>query len=190
MEALSDSKTTNKLSKWMSSPTATPTSMTSTSSMSPRSGTKISILRDTPESALDIDSGVAAAAGTTDSAVAAVSVVSVVSLVSLVSVASIGGEEASVAITAINAPSATRSPTCTAKDSNTPSHSAGTSMDALSDSITMSVSPSATALPGSTHSSITSTSSMSPRLGIKMFMLYCCSLTTFCLGKWFLLKPT
>ena len=159
MEAFSDSTTTSRSSTATRCPAATATSMTDTFSASPMSGTRISM-----RSAAGDDG--TAISGVTGGGSTMVGEPSAVPASTASSVDSVRSSPSTASIRRIESPELTTSPSDTSTWSTVPVNGAGTSMDALSDSMTMSASFSATASPGATQISMTSTSSASPMSGM------------------------
>ena len=162
IDALSDSSTTTLSPSLMRSPTATLSSITSTAASVPRSGIAIA---STP--------ALAAAAGAAAAATALAGAVGSCFGAGFGSVFNSGaGASATAAaapsISRIGVPALTLSPTLTNKRPTLPARGDGTSIDALSDSSTISACSAATSSPGATLTSITSTCSAPPISGTAM----------------------
>ena len=174
IDALSDSMTTSKSSIATSCPALTFTSTTVTSFASPMSGMRTSNRRD---ASTGLDGASFAAGGGRDCGCFAAGCGCGTACVGSADACSSPSLVDSISTTAIAWPVRTLSPSATMILRSVPETEAGTSIDALSDSITISGSSLPMCAPTLARISMTSTSSASPISGIRTS---CCAITGPC----------
>src|SRR5690606_30724991 len=166
IEALSDSSTAMVSPSARVSPTLTLTSITSTASLVPISGIWMASIAETGAA----DAAVVCATGaTTAAAGAAGATAGAGAAAGCTAVADGGSAAVSVSSTSSGLPCETLSPTFNNSDFTVPVIGAGISIEALSDSSTISESSLLTVSPGFTQISITSTFSAPPISGTVRF---------------------
>src|SRR5690606_16086170 len=168
IEALSDSSTAMVSPSAMVSPTLTLTSITSTASLVPISGIWMASIAETGTA----DAAVVCATGATTAAAGAAGATAGAgagATAGCTAVADGGSAAVSVSSTSSGLPCETLSPTFNNSDFTVPVIGAGISIEALSDSSTISESSLLTVSPGFTQISITSTFSAPPISGTVRF---------------------